>query len=278
MEVTQFQAVQYCFQADNSSCIKEVRSTVTYVVMYISAAAVVILAVCGNLVVIISISHFKQLHTPTNLLLLSLAVADFLTGLTVLPFCLILLIETCWYFDTINCIFYNTIGYIIFSVSFYNVACIAIDRYLAVCDPLLYSTRVTVKATRLFIVFVWLFAVLYNLALIYFNGNISSTGKTNICLGECKFGISEAWSIADLIAVFILPCSVILLLYGKIFVVARRHAKIGDLRQPATMRTVRRWSQEDMEDLRGALEATDWDVLCEPHGDDIDSMVDCVTD
>ncbi|MBN3311637.1 MROH1 protein, partial [Atractosteus spatula] len=49
-------------------------------------------------------------------------------------------------------------------------------------------------------------------------------------------------------------------------------------RQPVTMRTVRRWSQEAMEDLRGALEATDWDVLCEPHGDDIDSMVDCVTD
>ncbi|MBN3324503.1 SYT4 protein, partial [Atractosteus spatula] len=41
---------------------------------------------------------------------------------------------------------------------------------------------------------------------------------------------------------------------------------------------VRRWSLEAMEDLRGALEATDWDVLCEPHGDDIDSMVDCVTD
>ncbi|MBN3322318.1 TA13C protein, partial [Atractosteus spatula] len=229
LSITQFQAVQYCFQADNSSCIKEVRSTVTYVVMYISAAAVMILTVFGNLMVIISISHFKQLHTPTNLLLLSLAAADFLTGLTVLPFCLILLIETCWYFDKINCIFYNTIGYIIFSVSVYNVTCIAIDRYLAVCDPLLYSTKVTVKMTRLFILFMWLFAVLYNLALIYFNGNLSSTGKTNICLGECKFGISKAWGIADLITVFILPCSVILLLYGKIFVVARRHAKITGL-------------------------------------------------
>ncbi|MBN3317390.1 TSN11 protein, partial [Atractosteus spatula] len=48
--------------------------------------------------------------------------------------------------------------------------------------------------------------------------------------------------------------------------------------QPATMSTVRRWSQEALEDLRGALEATNLDVLCVPHGDDIDSMVDCVTD
>ncbi|XP_041827603.1 uncharacterized protein LOC121631042 [Melanotaenia boesemani] len=33
-----------------------------------------------------------------------------------------------------------------------------------------------------------------------------------------------------------------------------------------------------METLRGALEATDWDALYEPHGEDIDGLTDCVSD
>ena len=43
-------------------------------------------------------------------------------------------------------------------------------------------------------------------------------------------------------------------------------------------RTVRRWTQEAAEALQDCFELTDWDVLCEPHGEDIDLMTDCITD
>ncbi|XP_069041843.1 trace amine-associated receptor 13c-like [Lepisosteus oculatus] len=224
MEQSELQAVENCFES-NSSCQKQVRSPAVYVVMYISAVAVVMLTVCGNLVVIISISHFKQLHTPTNFLMLSLAVADFLIGVAVMPFSLILLIETCWYFGETFCMLYKILFFIFTSVSIGNVAYIAIDRYFVVCYPLLYSTKITVNVTASVILLIWLISILYNFVFMYFNGNMGGVEKLNICLGDCVLFISKSWVIIDLLFTLILPSSVMITLYFKIFVVARQHAR-----------------------------------------------------
>ncbi|KAJ8371917.1 hypothetical protein AAFF_G00298690 [Aldrovandia affinis] len=49
-------------------------------------------------------------------------------------------------------------------------------------------------------------------------------------------------------------------------------------KQPVTTKTVRRWSEEAMEALRGCFEVTDWQALSEPRGDDIDGLTGCLTD
>ncbi|KAL0183472.1 hypothetical protein M9458_022847, partial [Cirrhinus mrigala] len=93
---------QYCFPNINSSCIKGKRSRHEYNIMYVAFSLLSAWTVFLNLLVIISISHFKKLHTPTNLLILSLAVADLFIGLIVMPVDAIKLIESCWYFgDTL---------------------------------------------------------------------------------------------------------------------------------------------------------------------------------
>ena len=48
-------------------------------------------------------------------------------------------------------------------------------------------------------------------------------------------------------------------------------------RLPVTTRTVRRWSQETDEALKGCFELTDWELLCDSHGEDLDDLTDCIT-
>ena len=119
------------------SCPERSVSTAVYVLLYVSAAAAVLLTVCGNLLIIISVCHFKQLHTPTNMLILSLAVSDFLVGVFVMPFHLSRLTESCWIFGPAICVFFVLISFFVTSISIYNVALIAVDLYFAISNPIL---------------------------------------------------------------------------------------------------------------------------------------------
>lgn len=49
-------------------------------------------------------------------------------------------------------------------------------------------------------------------------------------------------------------------------------------RQPAVTKIVIRWTRKTEETLQGCFEATDWDVLCNAHGDNFDNLTGCVTD
>ncbi|KAF7641577.1 hypothetical protein LDENG_00277130, partial [Lucifuga dentata] len=72
---------ELCFpELLNTSCRKPIKQQYETMIAYIMLPSISVLTFTLNLLVIISISHFKQLHTPTNhlLLLVSLAVSDFL--------------------------------------------------------------------------------------------------------------------------------------------------------------------------------------------------------
>ena len=48
--------------------------------------------------------------------------------------------------------------------------------------------------------------------------------------------------------------------------------------QPVITKTIKTWSNEAEDALKGCFEATDWNALCQPHGDNINAMTECVTD
>ena len=147
------------------------------------------------MLVIISICHFKHLHTSTNLVILSLAISDFIVGLIVIPIESIKLIESCWYFGKTFCSIFQATVFTVIFVLLYSLLLIAVDRYYAVCEPLLYCTNMTASKTMLFILLIWLYSVIYNLTLMYCNANLYRSEEYSICHGECTLVLSFTWGV-----------------------------------------------------------------------------------
>ncbi|XP_055063783.2 trace amine-associated receptor 13c-like [Misgurnus anguillicaudatus] len=218
---TEDHETQYCFPAINSSCIKRKRSTHEYNIMYVFFSVLSVWTVFLNLLVIISIYHFKKLHTPTNMLILSLAVSDLLVGLIGMPLEAIKLIETCWYFGDIMCRLFLTIMGLILNTSLSNLVLIAVDRYVAVCHPLLYPQKITMTRTITIICVCWFCSSAYNISIV-----ITTSQRKYTCYGECTIIITFALTITELFLSFLLPCTVIITLYLRIFYVAHHQVKV----------------------------------------------------
>uniref|UniRef100_A0A3Q3Q0D5 G-protein coupled receptors family 1 profile domain-containing protein n=1 Tax=Monopterus albus TaxID=43700 RepID=A0A3Q3Q0D5_MONAL len=215
------QEVELCFPQLNTSCMKPKHHLFDTVFIYIVLSSISLLTATLNMFVIISISHFKQLHTPTNLLILSLAVSDFFVSF--LMVFQIMIIDGCWYLGDIMCLLYCLLDYIITFSSIGAMVLISVDRYVAICDPLHYSTKVTPKRVRICFSLCWFFSLFCFIVLL--KDNLNQPGRYNSCVGECVMFLNLVERIANLILILIIPITVIIVLYIRVFVVAVSQAR-----------------------------------------------------
>ncbi|XP_058508647.1 trace amine-associated receptor 13c-like [Solea solea] len=210
-----------CFPHINTSCRRTRRPYMETMLMYSVLSCIIVLTVILNLLVIISISHFRRLHTTTNLLLLSLAVSDFIMGLWEMPF--LLHYQGCWILGDRMCALNTFLSFLLVSVSVGCMVLIAIDRYIAICDPMFYTTRVTLTRVKLCVCLCWIFSGVHSIWML--RDFLKQPDIFRTCYGECTVVVTFAEGLVDLIATFLGPVLIIAILYSRVFVVAVSQAR-----------------------------------------------------
>ncbi|XP_058479015.1 trace amine-associated receptor 13c-like [Solea solea] len=207
--------VDLCFpKLLNTSCRKTALPPAVSMITYIMLTFIGLLTLMLNLLVIVSISHFRKLHTPTNILLLSLGISDFLVGFLI--FIQTSAIDGCWFLGDFMCIVYYVLEYIIVSSSIGTMVLISVDRYVAICDPMHYQTKVTEKRVKMCVCACWGGSTLCHCVLL--RHNLKLPGSLNSCIGECVILINNISLVIDMTVSFIVPVIVVVVLYLRIFV------------------------------------------------------------
>ncbi|XP_051233085.1 trace amine-associated receptor 13c-like isoform X15 [Dicentrarchus labrax] len=222
MMVETLEAADRCIHSHNNTCML-MPNTPKAMLIKTLLSCINLLTVTLNLLVVISISHFRQLYTPTNLILLSLAVSDLLVGLTVMPLT-IFSQQSCMFIDKITCTFSYLMSFILTSASVGSMVLTSVDRYVAICYPLRYSSMVTTSRVKVCVSVCWFCSVVYNLILL--KEHLLQIDLSNSCYEECVVIINYITGAIDLVLTFFSPVTVIIILYMRVFVVAVSQARV----------------------------------------------------
>uniref|UniRef100_A0AAY4A0N8 5-hydroxytryptamine receptor 4 n=1 Tax=Denticeps clupeoides TaxID=299321 RepID=A0AAY4A0N8_9TELE len=193
------------------------------IALYMFIIAGIICTVIGNFLVVLAIAYFKQLQSPTNTFVMSLAVADFLVGLLVMPYSMVRTVEGCWYFSSMFCQLHSSLDVMLCTASIFHLSCIAFDRYYAVCNPLVYSFKMSHSRVVLLIVVCWAIPLL-----ISFGPILLGFHKTGVDVhmpdNVCIFLVNRVYAVMASMVAFYLPMLIMLVAYWKIYKAAKRQA------------------------------------------------------
>ncbi|CAO2578920.1 Alpha-2B adrenergic receptor [Lemmus lemmus] len=187
-----------------------IASAITFLILF---------TIFGNALVILAVLTSRSLRAPQNLFLVSLAAADILVATLIIPFSLANELLGYWYFWRTWCEVYLALDVLFCTSSIVHLCAISLDRYWAVSRALEYNSKRTPRRIKCIILTVWLIAAVISLPPLIYKGDQRPEPRG---LPQCELN-QEAWYIlASSIGSFFAPCLIMILVYLRIYVIAKR--------------------------------------------------------
>ncbi|KAK2167835.1 hypothetical protein LSH36_23g04011 [Paralvinella palmiformis] len=191
----------------------------------------------------------------SNMFIVSLAIADMIVGLIVMPISAIYIFTLDWLFGVAVCQFWISVDYTASTASILNLFILSLDRYWSVSSPLRYIRQRTKRRALIMISMVWFVSSLWLIPIIgwhYFEYNGIRTVPDDVC--DTEYATNTALKIITGLLNFYLPITIMYGLYGTIFLEIKRRSKLelGQQVGGATMENSCAFCSEDSDDKRYA--------------------------
>ncbi|NWS74605.1 DRD4 protein, partial [Crotophaga sulcirostris] len=172
----------------------------------------ILLIVGGNGLVCLSVCTERALKTTTNYFIVSLAVADLLLALLVLPLYVYSEFQGgVWSLSTVLCDALMTMDVMLCTASIFNLCAISVDRFIAVSIPLNYNRRQIDLRQLILISTTWIFAFAVASPVIFGLNNVPNRDPS-LCQLE-----DDNYIVYSSICSFFIPCPIMLVLYCAMF-------------------------------------------------------------
>ncbi|XP_043935157.1 melatonin receptor type 1C-like [Protopterus annectens] len=203
----------------------------------------IITDIIGNILVILSVLLNKKLHTPGNIFVISLSVADLIVAVYPYPLITIAILQKKWTLGYGQCKVSSTIMALGLSGSVYNILAIAINRYLCICHSSKYDKLYSMKNTYCYVFLTWILIVILLLPVTSTDA-IQYDSRVYSCIFSLNTNLSLNLALASF--QFIIPVSIVIFCYMRIWVLViqakyrvrrdnKQNLKLNELRNFLTM-------------------------------------------
>ena len=194
-------------------------------VFTVGCGVCILLTVVGNVLVIISVFSHKPLYCVQNFFIVSLAVADILVAVCVMPFHIVLFTIGEWIFGEVLCNMWLTFDILMCTASILNLCAIAIDRYQAIHSPWTYAQKRTSRRVALMIGAVWTASAVVSVPPVLGWNNSSGRSLYDSEAHTCELTNERSFVLYSGAGSFFIPLAIMTFVYVKIYLATRERLR-----------------------------------------------------